>query len=138
MTSTEKVTKRLEIPSEISYIKKISNEILRHLQRLKVDKSIQFDVRLSFEEALRNAIQHGNKYNKKLTVEVSYEVDEDKIEIEVADKGKGFDLTKVSDPRTKENIMKEGGRGVFLIYKLMDKVEYNKNGNKIKITRYLK
>ncbi|MBL7071636.1 MAG: ATP-binding protein [Candidatus Omnitrophica bacterium] len=138
MIPTEKITKKLDIPSDIGYIKKVSREILAHLQRLKVDKSIQFDIRLSFEEALRNAIEHGNDYKKDLSVAVAYEVDAESIEIEIEDQGRGFDVKKVADPRDEENIMKESGRGVFLIYKLMDKVRYNKKGNKIIMSKSLK
>ncbi len=136
MNPTEKITKKLAIPSDISYIKKLSKDILSHLERLQVDKSIQFDIRLSFEEALRNAIEHGNDYKKDLPVAVFYEVGGGRIEIEIEDQGKGFDPKDVGDPRDEQNIMKEGGRGVFLIHKLMDKVSYNKRGNKIRMTKF--
>ena len=138
MIPTEKVTKKLAIPSDVSYIKKISNEILTYLERLGVDQSVQFDIRLSFEEALRNAIEHGNDYKKDLPVEVSYEVRGDRVDIKIEDQGAGFDFRNVGDPRDEKNIMKEGGRGVFLIRKLMDKVTYNKKGNKVKMTKFFK
>lgn len=138
MSPVDIIDKKIEIPSDIEYIKKVSKEILRHLQHLKIDKSIQFDIRLVVEEAVRNGIEHGNNYNKHLPITVSYTLDKDKIEIEVEDRGKGFDLKKVPDPRTKAQIMKEGGRGVFLIYKLMDKVTYNKKGNKVSMTKFFK
>jgi len=138
MIPTEKVTKKLAIPSDLSYIKKISNEILTHLERLGVDQSVRFDIRLSFEEALRNAIEHGNDYKKDLPVEVSYEVRAGRIDIEIGDQGAGFDFRNVGDPRDEKNIMKEGGRGVFLIRKLMDKVTYNKKGNRVKMTKFFK
>lgn len=133
-----KINKKLEIPSDIVYIRKISKEILRHLQCLRINESIQFDVRLAVEEAVRNAIEHGHHHKKELPIAVSYAVDKDKIEIEVEDKGKGFDLKNIADPRAKEHLMKEGGRGVFLIYKLMDKVRYNRKGNKVKMTKFFK
>jgi len=138
MILMEKINKKVEIPSDIEYIKRISKEILRILQHLKIDKSIQFDVRLAVEEAVRNAIQHGNRYKKELPIAISYIVDNDKIEIEVEDKGKGFDLKKIPDPRSGEGLTKESGRGVFLMHKLMDKVVYNEKGNKVKITKFLR
>ena len=138
MNSTQKINKKIEIPSEIGYIKKVSMEILAHLQRLGIDESIQFDVRLAVEEAVRNAMEHGHEHDKTLPITVSYEIDRDKIDIEIEDRGKGFDLKKIPDPRTEENQMKEGGRGVFLIFELMDKVGYNKKGNIIKMTKFFK
>lgn len=134
----EKVDNRIEIPSDIRNIKKASNEILGHLQRLKIDKSIQFDIRLAVEEAVRNSIVHGNRYDKELPVTVSYAIDKDKLEVEIKDRGNGFDVKKIPDPRSKDYIMKEGGRGIFLMYRLMDKVEYNRRGNKVKMTKFFK
>lgn len=138
MAPAQIIDKKIEIPSDIEYIKKVSKEILSFLERRKVDKSIQFDVRLAVEEAVRNAIEHGHHYERELPISVSYIIDSEKIEIEVEDNGKGFDIKKVPDPRKGDHLMKEGGRGVFLIYKLMDKAEYSKKGNKVKMVKFLK
>lgn len=138
MTEAVRIEKRIEIPSKIKYIKRISQEILAHLQRLKIDKSIQFDVRLAVEEAVRNAMEHGHSHGEDLPVTVLYTIDKDAIKIDVEDKGEGFDLKKVPDPRTGDNLLKGGGRGVFLIHKLMDKVVYNKKGNKVTMTKLFK
>jgi serine/threonine-protein kinase RsbW len=136
--TTEKINKNIEIPSDIRYIKKVSNEILKLLEHFGVDKSFQFDVRLAVEEAIRNAIEHGHRYEKELPITISYTVDKDKIEVVVEDKGRGFDLKKVPDPRMEDNITKEGGRGVFLIHRLMDEARYNRRGNKVKMTKFFK
>ena len=138
MALAGRIDKKIEIPSEIRYIKKTSIEILRFLQRMEIDKSIQFDVRLAVEEAIRNAMEHAHHYDKELPIMVSYTLDKNKIEIEIKDRGEGFDFKKVPDPTEDNNLMKEGGRGIFLIHKLMDKVIYNKKGNKVKITKFLK
>ena len=138
MALTKEVHKRIEIPSDIKYIKRVSHEILEHLKCLKIDKSIQFDVRLATEEAVRNAIEHGHKYDRTLPIIVTYTVDKNRVEIEVEDKGKGFDVINVPDPRVGNNIMKGGGRGVFLVHKVMDKVTYNKKGNKVRMIKFFK
>ena len=133
-----KIEKRIEIPSDIKYIKKISHEILAHLEGLKIDKSVQFDIRLAVEEAVRNSIEHAHSDDKELPITILYTLDNNKIEIKVDDKGEGFDLKKLPDPRSEDNIMKEGGRGVFLIRKLMDKVAYNEKGNEVTMTKFFK
>lgn len=135
---TEKIEKKIEIPSNIKYIKKVSQEILEHLERLNVDQSIQFDVRLAVEEAVRNAMEHGHFDNEALPISILYSVDSDKVKIVVEDKGEGFDLKKIPDPREGDNLFKGGGRGVFLIYKLMDEVQYNKKGNKVTMAKRFK
>jgi len=136
MSQTAKIDKRIEIPSDIGYIKKVSHELLEHLKRHGIDRSVQFDVRLAVEEAIRNAIEHGNNYNKELPVLIRYIVDSEKITVDVKDKGKGFHLKNVPDPREEDNLFEEGGRGVFLIHKLMDKVTYNKRGNRVTMTKF--
>ena len=138
MAEAVKIEKKIEIPTRIEYIKQTSREILGHLERMKIDESIKFDIRLAVEEAVRNAMEHGNRDNPDLKVIIAYRIDAKKIEVEVEDSGPGFDVSKVPDPRNDANLMKKGGRGVFLIHKLMDRVEYNKKGNKIKITKSLR
>ncbi len=138
MADAEDIKKKIEIPSEIKYIKKMSREILGHLERLGIEESIRFDIRLAVEEAVKNSIEHGPPQGQSLPVKVFYAIQRDKIEISVEDRGEGFDMKKVPDPRTKDNIMRGDGRGVFLIHKLMDKVAYNKKGNKVTMTKFFK
>ena len=89
------------------------------------------------EEAIRNAIVHGNRSNKKLHVKVNYRLENDRIIIEVEDEGAGFDPRKIADPTGDDNIMKESGRGICLIKRLMDKVDFNQKGNKIRMEKGL-
>jgi serine/threonine-protein kinase RsbW len=136
MNPTEKIDKKIEIPSDIEYITKVSHELLEHLKHYGADESVRFDVRLAVEEAVRNAIEHGNRYDKELPVLIRYTVDSKKITVEIEDKGEGFHLKSVPDPREGDNLLEEGGRGVLLIHKLMDKVAYNEKGNIVKITKF--
>ena len=136
MNQTAKIDKRIEIPSDIEYIKKVSHELLEYLNRYGIDKSVQFDVRLAVEEAVRNAIEHGNNYDKALPVLIRYVIDSKKVTVDIEDKGEGFHLKNVPDPREEGNLLQEGGRGVFLIHKLMDKVAYNKKGNRVRMTKF--
>jgi serine/threonine-protein kinase RsbW len=128
----------IEIPSEIKYIRKVSSEILESLSPYGPDEKRLFDIKLCAEEAIRNAIVHGNRADKKLHVRVSYWVEKDKLNIVVEDEGPGFDPEKVPDPTEKGNMFKESGRGVRLIRKLMDKVDFNEKGNRIRMEKALK
>lgn len=128
---------QIEIPSEIKYIREVSSKILDSLISYKVDEDKLFDIRLCAEEALRNAIVHGNRMSKQLHVRVDYRVDKGIISIEVEDEGAGYDPNSILDPTLNENITRESGRGVCLIKKLMDKVDFNKKGNKIRMEKRL-
>ena len=128
----------LKIPSDIKYIRKVSSGILKWLEPRKLDDSALFDIRLCVEEVVRNAITHGNNNDKGLKVLVSYWLEDDRLIIEVEDEGRGFDPGKVPDPTIEENIMKGSGRGVYIVRKFIDKMEFNDKGNKVRLTKYLK
>jgi len=128
----------MQIPSDITYIRKASREVENLLRSNNVDDSLIFDIRLSIEEAIKNAIIHGNKKNRKLPVYISYSLKDNKFNVEIEDKGSGFNPGEVQDPTSNENLLKEGGRGVFLIQKLMDEVKYNDRGNKVSMVKYIK
>ena len=127
----------MKIPSDISYIRKISAEMEEFLRSRKVNDSAIFDIRLCVEEVVKNAIIHGNKGNRELPVNISYALKGNEFSIEVEDQGEGFKPEKVPDPTKGENLYREGGRGVFLIHKLMDKIEYNDRGNKIFMVKFI-
>ena len=128
----------ITIPSDIRYIKKVSSKILDKLSPHCKDDDLLFDIKLCIEEAVRNAIVHGNLSNKKKKVSVLFRIDDRKVLVEVADEGRGFDHKEVPDPTENDNIMKNSGRGVYLIKRLMDLVEYNGSGSKIIMTKNLK
>ena len=88
-----------------------------------------FAIKLALDEALTNAIKHGNKMNPLKMVHVSYYVDCHFFEVIIEDDGSGFDVTQVPDPIDEENIEKSSGRGLLLMREYMDRVEHNYIGN---------
>lgn len=88
-----------------------------------------FAVKLALEEALANAIKHGNRNDPRKLVEVRIRVTDEEVRITVCDEGAGFDLGAVPDPTLDENLTKPFGRGVMLMRTYMTHVEYNDAGN---------
>jgi serine/threonine-protein kinase RsbW len=129
--------REFQIPSDPGYIKEASARVLDSIKGLGLDKDTIFDIRLCLEEAIINAIKYGNKRDKDLPVYISYSFGDDRIEIVIRDKGRGFDYANIPDPRSSGNILKHGGRGLFLIRNLMDEVEFNNSGNEIKMVKFL-
>ena len=119
-------------------IPKLVEEILEKLESLGLYQEIPMDVRLAVEEALTNAVKHGNKLQPDKNVSIKVEALPDRLQIEIADEGEGFDHVKVPSPTDPENIWKTSGRGVFLIRHFMDEVEYFEDGRKVKMAKYLK
>lgn len=123
------------IPSRIEYLKKASSRILDALAPYKVPEATLFNIRLCVEEVVRNAIVHGNHCDKHLSVTVAHWAEGRRFFIEVTDEGKGFDYRRLPDPTDNENILRNSGRGVYLIRKLMDRVEFNEAGNTVRMVK---
>lgn len=80
---------------------------------------------LAVREAVMNAVLHGNKEDAGKQVTVNYRVMDGRLEVGVCDQGSGFDPVKLRDPLSAENLLKEGGRGVYLMRQFMDEVEFS-------------
>ena len=109
--------------------------ILEEAERLGYEGECLFSVRLSLEEALINAVRHGNLFDESKKVAVDYDINAERIEIRVTDEGKGFDCDKVPDPTADENLEKPSGRGVMLIRTFMDEVEYSDGGRCVRMVK---
>ena len=129
--------KEFRVYSDLALVQKTSLEVLEFLKPLKLSDAVQFDVRLCMEEALINAMKYGNGLKKELPVDVSVVYDSDAICMDIQDEGPGFDVAALEDCTRKDNLLKGSGRGVFLIHRLMDKIEYNSKGNKVSMTKFL-
>jgi len=119
------------LPNDPTAGRTIEEEILGQLPGQGYDDSDIFAVKLSLDEALINAIRHGNQYDRSKHITVGYRVDDEQVVITVADQGPGFDPGSLPDPTTESNRWKQGGRGIFLIRAYMDEVCFNERGNQI-------
>jgi len=95
-----------------------------------------FAIRLAFEEAAANAVTHGNKEDPARHVTIEFALDDDKVQMTIADEGPGFDFVHLEDPTAERNILKDYGRGVMLIHSFMDEVHYNRVGNILRLVKY--
>ena len=119
----------ISIPSELAEAHALQAQIEEALQASRYDEHDIFRIRLAVEEALVNAIKHGNQLDPDKKVLVYYQVTSERFEIRITDEGQGFNPEDVPDPTTPENIEKGCGRGVFLIKELMNDVTYHGRGN---------
>ncbi len=92
-------------------------------------------IMLVLSEAVNNAIVHGNDENpdKQVVVLSSWDRDNQTLQISVEDEGEGFNPDDIPDPLKEENLMNEGGRGVYLIEQYAEEVRFSKGGTKITI-----
>jgi serine/threonine-protein kinase RsbW len=117
------------IPSDTAAGRQLLDEVLAHLEAEHWVQHDIFGVHLAMEEALVNAIQHGNRLDARKNVHVSCRMAPDRVQIEIADEGPGFNPNVLPDPTCSDRIHKPGGRGVMLMRAFMNRVEFNDKGN---------
>jgi len=100
----------------------------------KINHDYYGNIMVSVMEAVNNAIVHGNKLNPNKSVDIEIFVEDDLLEVTVKDEGRGFNPKGIPDPTSPENIENVDGRGVFIMSKLADAIEYNEKGNIVKLT----
>jgi serine/threonine-protein kinase RsbW len=127
---------KTKIANDSHLLKEVSMELIRQLQKKGVDEDIVFDVHVGFEEALRNAMVHGNKSIPGRHVTVEAEISDLSVTICVEDEGDGFDPARLPDPTKQENLLKESGRGVYLMRHLMDEIRYENGGRRVVMVKY--
>ena len=127
----------VEIPSDVKYIEGVIELATRKCRELSIpSQKCSLNVRVALAEAISNAILRGNGDAANKHVRVRAVVSDEAVVFDVTDEGPGFDLAADRpDPTTPENIMSEDGRGLFLMHRLMDRVErFQSDGNVVRLT----
>ena len=117
------------IPSQPGAGRNIRQDVLRQLHQANWGQHDVFSIHLALEEALVNAIRHGNRFDVKKRVHVCCKMAPDRIWIEISDEGPGFNPQTVPDCTAAENLEVPSGRGLKLMRCFMNRVEYNPQGN---------
>jgi serine/threonine-protein kinase RsbW len=123
------------IDSDPSQQREIQKRILDAVEAAGFSQDNLFAVKISLEEALINAIKHGNKLDPHKKVHVEASVTPKETEIIVEDEGPGFNRAHVPDPTAEENLLKCSGRGILLMETYMDRVEYSKSGRRVRMIK---
>ncbi len=115
----------VEIPSDVSQIEPLVHLVTEHCRSLHLPKrQCSLNIPVALSEALSNAIVRGNNEDPAKHVRLLATVSDTQLVFDVADEGRGFDMNDVSyDPSSQDDVEREDGRGIFLMQKLMDRVE---------------
>jgi serine/threonine-protein kinase RsbW len=130
--------KQIFVPSKIENLRIIEKFIDEISNECKLNSEIYGNILIATLEAANNAIVHGNKLNENVDISIVANVDEKVLTISIEDKGKGFNYNSIPDPTAPENIENVSGRGVFLMRKLSDKLEFKNNGSLVELLFNLK
>jgi serine/threonine-protein kinase RsbW len=125
----------LELPSDLTLMNAVLEYLLDRVGRLGLIKVEQSNLFVALDEAFVNAVKHGNRNDPTKLLRVTAELSAREAIFTVEDEGDGFDVQEIPDPRDPANLFKSSGRGVLLIYNIMDEVEYSERGTRLKMVK---
>ena len=124
----------LVLTSRLESLQQLEGFINKVMKRNRLDQDMRGNVMISTLEAVTNAIRHGNGLGSDKEVRVNVFERPDRLQIVVRDQGAGFSPDEVADPTDPEFLLREGGRGVFLIQSLADQCDYEDDGRTVRMT----
>ena len=109
-------------------------------QRAGFSEEDLLKIGMAVRESMVNAVVHGNRYNSHKKVRVSVVKNTEKLTVQIADQGEGFEFDRLPDPLAPENLMRASGRGIFLIRSFMDEVQMRRlepGGTEVTLVKYM-
>jgi serine/threonine-protein kinase RsbW len=126
---------RVTIPSDFNAGRDVQDRILDDIHRCGYSSDSEFAIRIALEEAMVNAIKHGNGLDPGKKVHIESRVTPKRAEITIEDEGPGFDRSSIPDPCHDDNLHKPSGRGILLIETYMDNVEWSRGGRRLRMVK---
>jgi len=124
----------LQLPSNSQSVAVLENFVDDLVQKMDIGDDVYANLMTCLNEAITNAIYHGNKQSAEKKVFVNLEIINNKrLVFTIADEGEGFDFTNIPDPTDQRNLEKLTGRGVYIMKRLADQCIYNSKGNELEL-----
>ncbi len=121
----------VQMPSSVEDGHKLIEQLMTALTELGWEGRDFFHIQMAAEEAMVNAVTHGNNRDVNKSVEVEFKVADQTAFMRFKDQGEGFNPADVPDPRDDDHLECTNGRGVMLITEMMNEVRYNDRGNEV-------
>jgi serine/threonine-protein kinase RsbW len=125
-----------QIPSQLTQVRYLAEAVVTTLEVAGIDSSESFDIKTALMEALTNAVKC-QPDAKEAAGQVWYRLEGRNLIIRVTDRGPGFDWDASPDPTDPERLLREGGRGVYLINQLMDRADYDRESKTLTMEKRL-
>ena len=126
---------RFTIPSDFASSREVQQTVMAEVEKCNYCDTARFAIKLALEEAIVNAIKHGNQLDPSKRVFIEAQVTPDETCLTIEDEGAGFDRSSVPDPRDPENLLKASGRGILLIESYMHDVTWSNRGRRVTMYR---
>jgi serine/threonine-protein kinase RsbW len=121
--------KSIIISSDTAELTLVENFLTEMFKTFQVDQELFGKVLVCLNEAVVNSIMHGNKYDEAKMVRIECFACKKYLYFRVIDEGEGFNYEELPDPTCVENLMKESGRGIFIIRNFSDGIFFREKGN---------
>ncbi|HUJ23147.1 MAG TPA: ATP-binding protein [Bryobacteraceae bacterium] len=128
------------LESTLDSVDSAENLALQMARDAGFDEEDLHKIGMAVRESMVNAVVHGNQYNAHKKVRVSVSKASGRLTVTIADQGKGFDLEALPDPLNAENLLRNSGRGIFLIRAFMDELHVRRlspAGTEVTLVKYL-
>ena len=122
-----------KMPSELRHLDGVLDYLNERMLQLGIVTPGDSEVLIALDEAIVNAIKHGNKCDSRKAVHIVADFSAEGVRFTVADEGPGFELEKVPDPTQPCRLLEPSGRGLLLINHIMDEVCFNQSGNRLEM-----
>ena len=122
-------TREYTFPSDMGTAHNLIEEVMGLVRADEWNDKDLFAIELVLEEALTNAVKHGNHSDPSKNVRFDCKLSREKFYVRVEDEGSGFDPQAIADPREPANQMAASGRGILLVKHFATRVEWNERGN---------
>lgn len=131
---------QMVIESDLSNVQKVEKITEKIAKYMKFSEEEQDSLAISVTEIVGNAIVHGNKKDKNKKVTVDFDYKDNTITVSIQDEGDGFNEKTIANPLEPENLLKESGRGIFIVRALMDEVDFirSKKGTTVRLVKKTK
>jgi serine/threonine-protein kinase RsbW len=132
----EDTSVRLSFPGRLEFLDLVDNVIAGVNELMRFPEDDATAVSISVIEAGTNAIQHGCKNGADSRVHINFHMHEDRLAVEVHDPGIGFNPESLPDPTSPDNLLKERGRGIFIMRQMMDEIRFDfSNGTTVRMVK---
>lgn len=121
----------IKMSSHPGNVAKVEVFVQKLAKKYCISPDVYGNMLISLTEAVTNAMRHGNHNDESKQVAIQIKKVSDRLCFMISDEGHGFDYDDVPDPTQPENLLKIGGRGVFLMRELCDSLSFCNNGSTV-------
>jgi serine/threonine-protein kinase RsbW len=134
LPSESGIWREIVITGHSVQVGRLQDDVERELVFYQFATAEIFSIKLAVQEALVNAIKHGNGMDPNKRIFIRYRICSERFDIHIVDEGRGFNPDEVPNAVAEENWERPGGRGLLLMRHYMTAVVFHVPGNRLSMS----